>query len=111
MGFNLHGIASLINKLPGGKQATEIINAVGNPIAQIVSVPVSLATGMATGVMNMTTSLMKSGTKMVEGLAGFVSSPLFTYAIIGGLAIGGIYLIQNGGKAPLPPQVARILGK
>ena len=44
-------------------------------------------------------------------LANCVSSPLFTYAVIGGLAIGGIYLIQNGGKAPLLPQVAKLLGK
>ena len=89
----------------------KVINAVGNPIVQVVSIPVNIATGMATGMMNMTSSLMKAGTKAVDGLAGFVSSPLFTYVIIGGLALGGVMVIQNGGRAPLPMNVARVLGK
>ena len=111
MGFNLNGIGSLINKLPGGKEATGIINAIGNPIVQVVSIPVNIATSMATGIMNMQKTMMQASTKMIDGLAGFVSSPLFTYAVIGGLGIAGVMVIQNGGKAPLPPQMARMLGK
>lgn len=112
MGFNLHGIGSLIERIPVvGKEANKIINAVGNPIQQIVSVPINLATSMATNMMNMQKTLMTAGAKAAEGLAGFVSSPMFTYLVVGGLAIGGIMVIQNGGKAPLPPQMARMLGK
>ena len=111
MGFNLNGIGSLISKLPGGKEAVGVINAVGNPIVQVVSIPVNIATSMATGMAKLQQSLMQSATNAAQGLSSFVSSPLFTYAVIGGLGIAGVYVIQNGGNPPLPPQMARILGK
>ena len=112
MGFNFNTIGSLIEQnIPGGKEINKIVNGVANPFVQIGLIPVNMATSMAAGMTNMTKSLMNAGTKMVDGLAGFVSSPLFTYVVIGGLALGGIMVIQNGGRAPSPMNMARMLGK
>ena len=110
MGMNFHGLGGILEKLPGGKEVVQVLNIV-DPIVKLALLPVDIATSMATGMANMGNSLMKSGTKIVDSLAATISSPMFTYLVIGGLAIGGIMVLQNGGKAPLPPQVARMLGK
>jgi hypothetical protein len=111
MGFDLNGIGSLISGLPGGGEAVHWINQIGNPVMQVVSPIVNMGTSVLNSVMSLGTGLMSAGSNLAQGMAGFVNSPLFTYAIVGGLAIGGIYLIQNGGKAPVPPQIAKLLGK
>ena len=112
MPINLNNIGGLISKLPGGKEAVGLINDIGNPIMQVAVNPfVNMGSNMLHSIMSMQKSLMKSGSKIADGLAGFVSSPMFMYLVVGGLAIGGIMVIQNGGNAPLPPQVAKLLGK
>lgn len=111
MGFNLNGIGSLISNLPGGGEAVHWINEIGNPVVQVVSPFVNMGTSILNSMVSMETTLMSSMGNVAQGLSGFVSSPLFTYAVIGGLAIAGIMVFQNGGKAPLPPQVAKALGK
>ena len=97
MGFNLNGLGSIIEKAGGG-QFVSIVNKVGNPVVQVLSPVVNLGKSMLSSIISMQKSMMQSMSGLMKGVSGFVNSPTFMYVVIGGLAIAGIYVIQNGGK-------------
>ena len=103
MGFNLHGLGELISRGPGGKEFLSVVNAVGNPIVQVVSPIVNAGSSMLQSIMGLGSTLTKAAGNVATGVAGFVNSPSFTWVLIGGLGLAGVYLISSGGA---PPQMA-----
>jgi hypothetical protein len=96
MGFNLNGIGGLIGKLPGGGEAVNIINQIGNPIMSVANPFINIMGSGLEAMMTLPVTLMQSATKMATGLANTLSQPTIIYIIVGCVAVGGIYEIQSG---------------
>ena len=74
-----------------------------NQVKSIVGIPVKLTEDFAMMQINMAKSMANLGTnltnaagKVANGLADSLNSPLLMYGVIGGLALGGIYVLQGG---------------
>lgn len=76
-----------------------------NQVKSIVNIPLKIGTDLADmqikmmkSMMNMGLNLQNVAGKVANGLADTLSSPLLTYGVIGGLVIGGIYVLESAGS-------------
>ena len=89
-----------IGRIPGASDS-----GIWKQIRNITVLPVKLVEDMTVMTLNMTKSMMTLGTsmqnalgKVANGLADSLNSPLLMYGVVGGLALGGIYIIEGGGS-------------
>ena len=101
MGFNLNSLGGLISKMPGGSEAVNVINSIGNPIMSGVVSPIAnMGTSMLHSVISMSTNMTKAMSNVMEGIGNFAKSPSFVYVLIGGVVIVGVVMMNNSDKIP-----------